>query len=200
MKNQKKHQRPAGALLPGLMLLLALLLSACGSDSNPTPPDGDHDWWSNYLDGGGQPITLPSGFKLAPIEGGSQRTAGLVTTPANPFAMLNFAVDPRYRSNRGWLFRGHDQLSSDKQDLAGAAELVKQEGWLRIGETFDWDNSTATYNQPPLIRLTFQGFAGDLMIVPLSHPTSPTRPTPPRPGLVRRPMSPTAAGSRSPSG
>jgi len=145
--------------------LAFFLLAGCGDDSGVVEPPGNGgNFWSNYLD-----LTLPSGFKLVSLEG-EQKTATVLTTPANQMGVLNFAIDPDYRSNRGWLFRGHDHFSDVKQDLAGAAEFVKQSGWLRVGETFDWDRGTRRYTQPPLIRLTFIGYAGDLLITYLGEP------------------------------
>ena len=150
---------------PLSLSIATLMFAGCGGDNGVTePPVSDGIYWANYID-----QTLPSGFKLVSLNG-QQRTAAPLTTPANQAAALNFAVDPDYRSNRGWLFRGHDHASDFKQDLAGAAEFVKQGGRLRVGETFDWDRSTRRYTQPPLIRLTFIGYAGDLMITYLSEP------------------------------
>ncbi|RLB12625.1 MAG: hypothetical protein DRG82_16845, partial [Deltaproteobacteria bacterium] len=151
------------------LALIIYLAGGCGSDSSVVTPPADGNWWANYLDPAGNPLTLPSGFKLVPIAG-HQRTATPKTTPPDERAVLNFAIDPDYRSNRGWLFRGHDQGSDAKQDLAGCAEFIKQAGWLRIGETFDWDRQSARYTQPPQIRLTFIGWAGDLMLTYLGEP------------------------------
>ncbi len=147
------------------LAVTAVLLAGCGDDNGVVgPPVNGGDYWADYVD-----LTLPSGFKLVALNG-EQRTATPLTTPANLAGVLNFAIDPDYRSNRGWLFRGHDHNSDTKQDLAGAAELVKQSGSLRVGETFDWDRSTRSYTQPPMIRLTFIGYASDLMIIYLSEP------------------------------
>ncbi|HUU27072.1 MAG TPA: hypothetical protein VM123_04600 [archaeon] len=153
------------------VILFIPLVSGCGSGKNggPIEPPSSESWWSNYLDSSGNPITLQSGFKLVPVSG-EQRQAIPKTTPAFDLAYLNFAVDANYRSNLGWLFRGHDQADDRKEDLAGAAEFIKQGGWLRVRETFDWDKDTKRYTQPPAIRMTFLGWAGDLMITYLSEP------------------------------
>ncbi len=159
-------------------------LTGCGSDGDGGIVTPGHDttqdhWWDNYLNESGQPITMPSGFKLAKLDG-SDRTASRNTSSSAGLS-LNFRIDPDWRSSGGWLFRGADQSSSTLSTIAGAAEVIKQAGWLRIGETFDWESARedppgsfefTLYNrftQFP-IRTTFSGFATDLMLTLLAEP------------------------------
>ncbi|GAG41642.1 unnamed protein product, partial [marine sediment metagenome] len=93
--------------------------------------------------------------------------------------VLTFAIDPYYRSNMGYIFRGNDQNDSGKENLAGAVEFIKQSGWLRHRETFDWEGLRES---PPgsfkftrinrftqfQIRTTFTGLAYDLILTLIS--------------------------------
>ncbi len=179
-------------MIPGWKYLLttaalavaALYLVGCGKDGggavvDPGNATGQENWWNLYLNDSGQPITLPSGFKLVKLDG-SQRTASRNTSSSAGLS-LNFRIDPDWRSNRGWLFRGADQGSTTLATIAGAAEVIKEGGWLRIGETFDWE---ATREDPPGsfkftlynrftqlgLRMPFSGFATDLMLTLLGEP------------------------------
>ena len=151
-----------------LIVLAAFVLGGCGGGDGGggtvTPP-GEVNWWGNYLDADGNPVTLSSGFKLVAIDGEKQT---LTPWTSSTSGFLHFAIDYDYRSNAGWLFRGDDQ-SNDKSDLAGAVEFIKQSGFLRVRETFDWDRDNAKYAQFS-IRLPFAGFATDLMLVLLAEP------------------------------
>ena len=172
-------------MIPGWKHLLAVVtlavaaagLTGCGSDGGGAVVDPGHDtgqehWWDLYLNNSGQPITLASGFKLVKLAG-SERTASRNTSSSAGLA-LNFRIDPDWRSNSGWLFRGADQGSTTLATIAGAAEVIKQGGWLKIGETFDWESARedppgsfefTLYNRfnQLAIRMPFSGFATDLM-------------------------------------
>ena len=157
--------------LPACLLLVSFLV-ACGKDSGQgiVPPGEDitqEHWWDNFLDESRNPITLASGFKLVKIFG-TQRTATPLST-AYQGMVLDFAIDPDWRSNLGFLFRGNDQ-NTDSEDLAGAVELIKDSGWLRTRETFDWTSNINRFTQSNIIRSTFNGFAAELMLTLLSEP------------------------------
>ncbi|MBW7996042.1 MAG: hypothetical protein FVQ81_05595 [Candidatus Glassbacteria bacterium] len=164
--------------------LTGVLAAGCGSDGgggvvDPGSNIGQDHWWDNYLDANRQPITLSSGFKLVELSG-DERTATRITS-ASMGLSLNFRIDADWRSTGGWLFRGANQGSSTLENLAGAVEVIKQSGRLRIGETFDWEG---VREQPPgsfkfvrvnrfnqlAIRMPFSGFATDLMTTLLAEP------------------------------
>jgi hypothetical protein len=171
-------------LAAGTLAVAAAGLTGCGSDGGGGIVDAGHDtaqehWWDNYLNDSGQPITLASGFKLVKLDG-SESTASRNTSSSSGMS-LNFRIDPDWRSSGGWLFRGADQSSSTLSTIAGAAEMTKQAGWLRIGETFDWESAREDppgsfqftlhnrFTQFP-IRTPFSGFATDLMTTLLAEP------------------------------
>lgn len=178
----KKAKFPTGL---ACMLIVAVLAGSpgCGKDGSavidPGADTGAEHWWDNYLDATGNPVTLPSGFKLARADG-SLRTVSPATSSQQGL-VLSFAVEPYFRSNAGYLFRGNNQNNADLENLAGAVEFIKQSGWLRQRETFDWEGLRET---PPgsfkftrinrftkfSIRSTFNGFATDLMLTLLSEP------------------------------
>ena len=168
-----------------LLLFLStggLTFSACGNDNGGVVTPGDEisqdHWWDNYLDENRNPVTLPSGFKLAPLSA-NQRTATPKTT--NRHFVLNFVIDPDWRSNLGYIFRGNDQNKSALENLAGAVEFYKQEGWLKKRETFDWEgvreDPPGSFNFVRVNRFTklpirsiFNGVATDLMLTLLAEP------------------------------
>ena len=168
-----------------LLLFLStggLTFSACGSDNGGVVTPGDEisqdHWWDNYLDENRNPVTLPSGFKLAPLSA-NQRTATPKTTSRH--FVLNFVIDPDWRSNLGYIFRGNDQNKSALENLAAAVEFYKQEGWLKKRETFDWEgvreDPPGSFNFVRVnrftkfpIRSTFNGVATDLMLTLLAEP------------------------------
>jgi hypothetical protein len=158
-----------------LILFAAVVLTGCSDKKTIVGPGpGDQNYWENYIG-----VTLPNGFKLVSLSG-EQREADFLTTSYQGM-VLNFAIDPEYRSNLGYIFRGNDQGDSGKENLCGAVELVKQSGWLRHRETFDWEGLKEDppgsfkftrinrYTQFP-IRTTFSGYAYDLMLTLLSEP------------------------------
>jgi len=170
--------------LPACLLLVSFLV-ACGKDSGQgiVPPGEEitqEHWWDNFLDESRNPITLASGFKLVKISG-TQRTATPLST-AYQGMVLDFAIDPDWRSNLGFIFRGNDQNQTGREELAGAVELIKDSGWLRTRETFDWTGLEESppgsfkfvrvnrFTQSKIIRSTFNGFAADLMLTLLSEP------------------------------
>ena len=165
------------------VLLFLVIMCGCGSDRSTiiVPGEGitQEYWWNNYLDENSNPLTLPSGFKLVPAQA-EQRTATPLTSNYQGI-VLTFAIDPDYRSNLGYIFRGDDQNNGSKENLAGAVEFIKQSGRLRRRETFDWEGLR---EDPPgsfkftrinrfsqfQIRTPFNGFAYDLMSTLLSDP------------------------------
>jgi len=161
-----------------LFSAVILTLTACGKDSGVVAPGdelGAEHWWDNYIDSTGTPITLSSGFRLVPLSA-VQQTAKPTTTNAVGI-VLSFVIEPRYSTNRGYLFRGNDQ-GTNSEDLAGAVEFIKDSGWLSHRETFDWEGerrsgSSATrinrFTQFP-IRSPFNGVATDLMLTLLARP------------------------------
>ena len=169
-------------MIPGWKHLLAaatlavtvICLTGCGSDSgggtvvDPGHETGQEHWWDNYLNESGQPVTQASGFKLIQLDG-SQRTASRNTSSSAGLS-LNFRIDPDWRSSNGWLFRGADQGNTDLAEIAGAAEVYKQGGWLKIGETFDWESVPVNRFDQLFIRTPFSGFATDLMLTLLAEP------------------------------
>ena len=168
-------------LVSAVLVVAAATVTGCGSDGGgvvePGHNTGQEYWWDNYLDASREPITLSSGFKLYALDGSSVTATRYTSTSAG--MSLNFRIDPDWRSTRGWLFRGDDQNNTSLATLAGAAEVIKSNGWLTIGETFDWESTRedgnfnfTLYNrftQFP-IRSPFSGFATDLMTTLLSEP------------------------------
>ena len=149
-----------------LVILAVIFLGGCSDGGGPTSVSDDGNWWGYYLDDSNNPITLPSGFKLVKLDSTEINTS-LWTSSTSGF--LDFVIDPNFRSNAGWLFRGNDQGVVGKADLTGAVEFIKQSGYLRLRETFDWDSEHFRYTQFP-IRLPFAGFSTDLMLTLLSEP------------------------------
>ena len=171
-------------LLAVVAITATVSLIGCGSDGGGGVVDPGHDtgqdhWWDNYLNSSREPVTLTSGFKLYSLDG-SERSASRYTSTSAGMS-LNFRIDPDWRSTRGWLFRGDDQENTNLASLAGAAEIIKQSGWLRIGETFDWESAREEpegsfnfvlhnrFTQFP-IRTPFSGFPTDLMKTILDEP------------------------------
>jgi hypothetical protein len=167
-------------------VLLALVLAGfpgCGKNGGGTVDPGadtsaEH-WWDNFLDNSGNPITLSSGFKLVKANGALQTVTPGVSVSQG--LALSFAVEPFWTSNQGYLFRGNNQNDANLENLAGAVEFIKQSGWLRHRETFDWEglreNSSGSFDFTRVnrftqlsIRSTFNGFATDLMLTLLSEP------------------------------
>lgn len=170
------------------LLLLAIALS-CGKDSFFNPELTQDHWWDYYLDDDKNPVVFPSGFKLVPL--GAEIKAVTPVTIDPRYTILEFVIDPDYRSNRGFIFRGNNQ-NTDAEDLAGAVEFFKQGGYLRVGETFDWQGSGGNDKRvnrftQPSIRSTFNGVAFDLMITLLAEP------------FVKRPTDTTRSWSGKPS-
>ncbi len=164
------------------ILLLSVFSFSCGKDPAFEPELTQEHWWDYYLKDDGSPVELPSGFKLVSLSSAIKPVTPV--TMNNSFIILEFVIDPDYRSNRGFILRGNNQ-NADEEDLAGAVEFIKQGGYLRVGEAFDWQGSGANehrinrFNQPPM-RSTFNGVAYDLLITLLSepyimHPTDTTR-------------------------
>jgi len=168
------------------VLLIALLAGAsgCGKDGgggtvDPGDETSAEHWWDNYLDDSGNPITKSSGFKLVKADGTLYEVTP--TTTASQGLELSFAVEPFWTSNSGYLFRGNNQNNANLENLAGAVEFIKQSGWLRHRETFDWEGlretSSGSLNFVRVnrftqysVRSTFNGFATDLMLTLLSEP------------------------------
>lgn len=67
---------------------------------------------------------------------------------------LYFIVDPDERGGRGYYWEGAN-WGTAAEELAGRAELIKEDGWLRVGETWSYNGSTDTYE-----KSLFGAFAG----------------------------------------
>ena len=165
------------------LCFFTIAFSGCSDKSasivNPGEEISQEHWWDNYLDQERNPLTLPSGFKLAAVNG-TQRQAALLSSQSGGIR-LNFAIDPFWRSNLGYIFRGNDQNNANLENQAGAVEFIKQSGWLVYRETFDWEGLK---EDPPgsfkfvrvnrftklQIRTTFLGVATDLMQTLLGKP------------------------------
>ncbi|MFH1069218.1 MAG: hypothetical protein V1794_06300, partial [Candidatus Glassbacteria bacterium] len=167
-----------------ILILAATVSISCSDSGSVSPPGnggelGQEHWWDNYLDAAGNPTTLPSGFKLASLST-QQKTATKWTTGGQGL-VLNFVIDPDWRTNIGWLFRGADQGNSSLENLAGAVEIYKDGGRLKNRENFDWEGVS---EDPPgsfqfkrinrftqfAIRTPFAGVAVDLMQTLLAEP------------------------------
>lgn len=67
---------------------------------------------------------------------------------------LYFIVDPDASGAGGYYWEGANWGTS-AEELAGRAELIKEDGWLRVGETWSYNGSTGTYE-----KNLFGAFAG----------------------------------------
>ncbi|HLA39060.1 MAG TPA: hypothetical protein VJ417_03645 [Candidatus Glassbacteria bacterium] len=178
MLPSKKH------LLVAVTLAVAVSVSCSDNGGSVTPPDDSgaltqEHWWDNYLDATGNPITLSSGFKLSALTA-QQKSATRWSSTSVGF-VLNFVIDPNWRTNIGWLFRGADQGNGSLENLAGAVEIYKDAGWLKNRENFDWEGMS---EDPPgsfnfkrvnrfaqfSIRTPFAGVVVDLMLSLLAEP------------------------------
>lgn len=59
---------------------------------------------------------------------------------------LYFIVDQNEWSGRGYYWEGAN-WGTAAEELAGRAELIKEGGWLRVGETWSYNGSSGTYEQ-----------------------------------------------------
>jgi hypothetical protein len=67
---------------------------------------------------------------------------------------LYFIVDPDESGARGYYWEGAN-WGTNAEELAGRAELVKEDGWLRVADTWSYDSSTDSY-----VKSLFGAFAG----------------------------------------
>jgi hypothetical protein len=59
---------------------------------------------------------------------------------------LYFIVDNEEWSGRGYYWEGAN-WGTAAEELAGRAELIKEDGWLRVGETWSYNGSTQMYEK-----------------------------------------------------
>jgi len=95
-----------------------------------------------FVDCGDPPTTvLPLPCELTPFV----EPAGLA---------LYFIVDEEEKGSRGYYFEGAN-WGQATEELAGRAELVKENGWLRVADTWSYNSGTGQYEHS-----IFGAFAG----------------------------------------
>ncbi|MFQ6104884.1 MAG: hypothetical protein ACE5OP_11415 [Candidatus Glassbacteria bacterium] len=87
-----------------------------------------------------------------------------VTQPSTPCEMtpfvdpeglsLHFIVDQQEQGGRGYYWEGAN-WGTAAEELAGRAELVKEDGWLKVVDTWSYDSATGQY-----VKSIFGAFAG----------------------------------------
>ncbi len=127
----------AGRLLVIAIFVLPLVLSSCGEDPLVPPPPS--------------PI-------LVPIEPPAEiAELDQWISPSGP--SLYFIVSNEYRTANGFFFEGRNQ-GTIYEELTGRAEIIKEDGWLRVGATFSYESEYGDFVESLLGP--FAGIALDL--------------------------------------